>query len=66
MEMQFIELVTKKIEKIETVFKPESFKTDVLSKINLEKAILEVEAKTHGMSSLMRSRVQDKIFSDKS
>lgn len=57
LEKQFVEQVTKKIEKIISLMKPETFKTEVLGKINLAVVIEEVEAKTHGMSNLMRTRV---------
>lgn len=65
-EKQFVELVCKKIEKIASLQKPDTFKTTLLAKINLEEAVEEVETSTHGMSSLMRSRMQDKLFTDDS
>ena len=35
----------------------------VLSRLNLEQAIEEVEQKTHGLSNLMKSKTRDRLFS---
>ena len=61
-EKQFVELVVKKLEKIVSVYKPNTFKTEVIPKLNIEQAIEEVEIKTLGKSNLMRARTEDRLF----
>ena len=62
-EQQFVDLLTKKIEKILAIHKPETFYNDVLAKVNLQQASLEVEQNTHGLSKLLHLRIQDHIVS---
>ena len=64
-EKQFVELVTKKLEKIASVHKPEAFKNELLPRLNLEEAIEEVEVRTQGKSNLMRARAEDRLYSNK-
>ena len=58
-----MQLLTKKIEKIISIHKPEVFKTVLLPSVDLEYASLEVEEKTAGLSKLMQTRVKDHIIS---
>lgn len=57
LEKQLVEQVTKKIEKIIQLQKPGVLKAEILPKIDLATVVQEVEARTHGMSNLMRTRV---------
>jgi len=50
LEQQFVELLTKKIEKIVALFKPNNFKESVLDKVNIAQAVREVREKTYGLS----------------
>lgn len=64
-EAQLAEHLTKKIEKIVQLFKPETFKKDVLSKVDIKRATMEVEEQTGGLVNLMATRVQGKLYEDK-
>ena len=55
-ENEFIELIIKKIERITSVFKPDSFKSQVLPKIDLEQAIKAVKKGLGSMHNLLRNR----------
>lgn len=57
LEQRFVEQVTKKIEKIIQLQKPDVLKAEILPSVDLAMAVQEVEARTHGMSNLMRTRV---------
>ena len=52
-----MELLTKMIEKILSIYKPDAFKSLLHTSVNLEQATEEVEKNTGGLSKLMLLRV---------